>query len=138
MSTAIKTLIGDKTFDVTQDRVLEAFDAEGNTVFKIDACGDTSGSGKESTVVDEATYTLLPSDDFLEVDRTATGACSITFPDNQRVNPREVTVVDTGEIAQTNNITIKDTAGATLFTLITDKVSVSLRANKAGTKWYIY
>ncbi len=88
------------------------------------------------TVVDAATYPIVVTDGQLEVEYTSTGACAITLPDAQRVNGREIRISDTGGMAGTNNITIKDTAGSTLFVIDTDGDSYSLKSNKDNTKWY--
>jgi len=89
-----------------------------------------------ATVVDAATYDVLATDSHLEVEYTTTGSCAITLPDAQRVDGREIKITDTGGSAGTNNITIKDTGGSTLFTINIDGNSWSLKSNDDDSKWY--
>ena len=89
-------------------------------------------------VVRTATYTLRKSDNFLEVDYTATGECIITIPDSQRIASRVIVITDTGENANTNNIILQDSGSVELFRIIEDKGSISIKASLDSTKWYIF
>lgn len=89
-------------------------------------------------VIRTATYTLKKSDNYLEVNYTATGECIITIPDNQRLSGRTIVITDTGESANTNNIILKDSGSVELFRINEDRGSISLKASLDSTKWYIF
>ena len=63
------------------------------------------------TTVNTATYTVLSSDEILNVTRTATGACTITWPTSLMDNGRDLVIKDAGFNASVYNITV-NTGGA--------------------------
>jgi len=94
-----------------------------------------------STVVNVATYDLLPTDYLLRVTYTSTGAVtSLTLPTAQVVAGRKIIVKDSGGLAGTNNITI-DTEGdetidgAATLVINTNYSSKTIYCN--GTNWEV-
>lgn len=92
------------------------------------------------TIVNAATYDLLPEDHILSVTYTGTGAVtSLTLPTAQTLKGRMVVVKDAGGNAGTNNITI-DTEGSELIDGSATKVIstnygvVTLYSD--GTDWF--
>lgn len=63
------------------------------------------------TTVNTATYTVLSSDEILNVTRTATGTCVVTWPTALMDNGRDLLIKDAGFNASSFNITV-DTGGA--------------------------
>ena len=114
--------------------------ASGNTVI----AGSLSVGGArfvDTTVVNTATYDLLSTDANLLVTYTSTGAVtSLTLPTAQAVAGREVTIIDAGNNASTNNIAI-DTEGTEKIsgndsvTINTDSGTVTLISD--GTNWFL-
>ena len=92
------------------------------------------------TIVNAATYDLLPEDHILSVTYTGTGAVtSLTLPTAQTLKGRMVVVKDAGGNASANNITI-DTEGSELIdgsatkVISTDYGAVRLYSD--GTDWF--
>ena len=84
------------------------------------------------TTVAAATFTVLTGHAALEVDYTATGACTITIDTDNAVAGRHFFITDTGGNAQTNNITV-NTEG-------TEEINGETSAIMAGNyeSWEVY
>jgi len=113
--------------------------ASGNTAI----AGSLSVGGArfvDTTVVNTATYDLLSTDANLLVTYTSTGSCTITLLTTQTVEGREVTIIDAGNNAGTNNIAIgtegtEKISGNDSVTINTDSGTVSLISD--GTNWFL-
>jgi hypothetical protein len=93
------------------------------------------------TVVNGATYTVLATDNLLHVTRTSAGTCVITIPSAFiAINGWELAVVDAGDNATTNNITIGTEAaelidGGNTFVISHDSDAVTFYSN--GSNVYV-
>lgn len=88
--------------------------------------------------VNKASYTIKKSDKFIEVGYSSIGECEIILPDDQRVNGREIIIVDEGYSADTNNVIIKDDNGTELYRLSDNGQSITLKAKRDNSRWYIF
>jgi hypothetical protein len=106
MTAAIKTLIGDRVFDVKQDRILEAFDKDNNSVFKIDESGNITPeipSLRSTTRITDADspYDILNENDVLYCDSDA-GPINVNMPAG--INGKQYRIINTGSSG--NDVTI--------------------------------
>lgn len=97
-----------------------------------------------TTDVNTATYTVASNDHYLQVRRTATGACTLTLPAISRVRDGFVLwIEDSGNNAGVNNITVNTTGGDTIefaaspAVINTNGTVWRLQANLTGTNWKI-
>lgn len=97
-----------------------------------------------TTDVNAANYTVLSTDHYLQVRRTATGACALTLPAISRVRDGFVLwIEDSGNNAGANNITVNTTGGDTIefaaspAVINTNGTVWRLQANLTGTNWKI-
>ena len=93
------------------------------------------------TVVAEATYTVLGTDDILHVQFTSTAAVTITLPTVQATSSRVIVIKDADGNAATNNITIETEGsetidGATNFAMNVNSMSIDLYLIESN--WYIF
>lgn len=93
--------------------------------------------------VDDTTYTVKQYDRTVMVDHTATAAVTVTLPSvaSRRLWGAPATIIDSGENANTNNITITASGSDTIQTggssITTDGGSVTLWAHPSQDKWFI-
>jgi len=133
------------------DEMSATFKIDANNVFKIGAKADGAGAVdsqfiqsygaifRHITVVNAATYDLLPSDDILNVTYTATGAVTITLPTAQCVAGRTIVIKDAGGNAGTNNITIDTEGSETIDGAATEVISSnydSVTIYSDGSNWF--
>jgi len=99
----------------------------------------TGGMIYNYTQVSDATYTTTATDYYVGCQRTADGACTITLATSSMIPGRTVVVLDEGQNAGSNNITI-DTEGselinnATSTTISSNGGSLTIVCN--GVNWY--
>ena len=96
-------------------------------------------SAYETTTVAAATYTITADDDLVLTDYTTTGATTLTLPSASV--KKEITIIDSGGNALTNNITINragsDTInGGTSVVIDGDYNSLTL-INDGTSQWFI-
>ncbi len=98
-----------------------------------------------TTDVNAATYAVLETDYYLQVRRTATGACTITLPLIATVADGTVYIIkDSGYNASTNAITVARTSTnkidnvAGSYTAIESGESRSFMANSTSNDWEIF
>jgi hypothetical protein len=88
------------------------------------------------TPVAGATHALQPTDEFLEVTYTVTGAVSIYT--SGLVAGRTIVIKDAGGNAAVRNITLYDPDGVTPdYVISTNYGTVMLVRNGANTQWWI-
>jgi len=93
-----------------------------------------------STTVNAATYTVLRTDDILNVTYTATGAITITIPTALMAEKKTFTIKDAGGLAGTNNINIgtegaETIDGAASYVINSNYDAITLYSN--GTSWFL-
>jgi len=78
------------------------------------------------TTVDAATYTVLATDRTLLIDYSATGTCAILIPTAEiTISGRELTIIDSGGLSGTNNITISTEDSETINGAATKVISTN-------------
>ncbi len=87
------------------------------------------------TEVSASTYTLLAADQILHVTYSSTGTCLITVPTALITDGREFTVIDGGDNAATNNITI-ETQGSEQINFDSGDFIIDL--DKRGSTFYCF
>ena len=139
------------------DDVGFAVKIDANSVFSVMADADGSGgiTGQRTvtnggqvnkvTTVSTSTYTVLASDYFISVSRTATGACAITLNTALQIEGTTFVIKDSGFLAGTNNITIDcqdaadtidgDAAG---YTISTNKKGINLTWDATVDSWLVW
>ncbi len=118
-----------------------AMDSAAGDGVRIPAAADSSAPLLRAlAVVDAATYDVLPGDDVLLVDRSATGVCAIDLKTAQVGEVgRVLTVKDSGGDASTSNITISTEGSETIDGAATKVISAdsgSVDILFDGTNYY--
>lgn len=124
MGDSKKTLIGDNSFRVTQDRIIETFDLDGNSKFKIDnnghitpnPCGVTTGVRITSA---DSPYIMISTLISVFCD-TDGGAIALTLPEG--IANKKVRIINCGSSG--NDVTVTP-YGSELLTGANDSRTLS-------------
>lgn len=109
--------------------------ADGIWGFAGPGLGD-NGSAVNRTVVAAASYTATYWDYYLAVTYTSTGAVTVTLPSATEVPGKVYIIVDEGNSAGSNNITVNTTIHAGCASISSSGTGSRVMSN--GTSWYCF
>lgn len=99
-------------------------------------------SGYTFITVDEPTYTVLSSDEFIGVAYSATGTTTVSLPQISSIGLKRYYITDTGGNASMNNITIDTTGGDTIIgntsVIVSGNYDSISLYNDGLTGWFIF
>ncbi len=133
-----QTVDGESTYVMNLDYSCLTVYCDGSNLFILTETA--AASTPNITTVNAATYSLLATDNILNVTYTTTGSCTVTWPTAQMTSGRVVTIKDGGGDAKNNNITIvtggsETIDGASSYTMSRKSVSVTVFCD--GTNLFI-